>query len=398
MPGSDALVDAPADAPLAPVTITVTSYKDLLQQNAAVVAYQDGSGSWTAATGGGGLYTFDITGSRYAVAWVCSSSATARVVHAYYLTRTDATRFVADCGASTTPYHVTGAVSGLTTGQSVNIQFGSISNTPASFGSATYDIDAIQSPMDIVLSVKTNGDFVKFLRQSTLLSATMNFNLANGFLPESHTGSVTNAAPGETLEFDGHWLTKYGTAVLLGGAGTAFSTIPAADIMTSDVQFVTAIGLSSTGYRTATIWGTTLADSAFTLPPFIGTVDASATARHSIHASVPAAAGDYYTLDVRQTVSGGSPLSANDFVSVSSGWVGSAANVALDVPDLSAFSGWLTGWNNVAGTAIDWTVSQQTNNHGFAAIVPSIAPGTLTPDSFATQTATSTSAGSSLIP
>ena len=142
------------DAPDSGTAITIRTFPDGIPsvrgetQNAMMVAFQDGDGSWIPLAGTAGVYRATVTGSRYGVAVGCVATQQS-TVRLYYLSLTDATDLpLAGCAAAPTDLvHVSIDLQGLESGRWGEVSLGTA--TASGPAGAPIELDAPRGTFDL---------------------------------------------------------------------------------------------------------------------------------------------------------------------------------------------------------------------------------------------------------
>ncbi len=244
-----------------PRTVTLASADGL-----AFVAGQDGDGAWRvldALPSMNTVYTLQVTGARYGLAYGCASAAgdaiTLTVVQA---TVSETTRVTVACGglSTATPVTITGTVGGLADAQPVRVHIAGVAQqvTGTTSAPATYMLTVPMGTWDLfALRMTTPPLFDRMLRRNSVIltgPTTVNLDFASeGFAPEMRTvtfqGLSATETPGLIAIFRN---TAGGTA--FGGSFPSgnYLAVPAAQLRTGDYHSVVATATEPGGGPAAT--------------------------------------------------------------------------------------------------------------------------------------------------
>jgi hypothetical protein len=298
-----------------------------------------------------------------------------------------------------------GTFSGLASNEFGKAFFGRQATAVGTQSAPMYGTNVYADTIDVVAAAYSNSTYLaaKVSRATMMIDSdlTLDFDMTTAFAPETHNASVVNALAGETIGFTGHFITDLGTQLMLGGTGSSFLSVPAAEMSGNDVSCATAEGSMTGAFRSATIWGTTLTDLDFTLPDPIATPTGSFTADRQLRlafSAVPNA--DLYQIDSLQWPGGAAPLYLIDETIITKAWLSASAatsTIVSESPNLETLPGWQSDWSFVSGVTIDWSVAYLEDNLGAVLSLPT-SMSDATPASYATRMQRSSAASGMLTP
>jgi hypothetical protein len=347
-------------------------------------AFRNGTGSWTRVIGvptaGGASFSFDVTGPLGAAAFVTGSEFSGWTGRVYEGTQAELQQF----GASQCPSSLagnstlTGAVSGLVSGDRANIDFGAAGES-ASASSPTFTLKGAPAGAADLLAVRS--------RQSAVGTgfATTPFQLiarrgvtypngstipvlafaAEGFVPASATATVANLGA-DMLSLFMNYQTASTTAVLhyaieTGGASQTIYGVPVGQQQVSDLHELTlAAGPVGSGdSRTWMGWFKVFGNRSVTLadvlaPTTVTRVPGSPYLRYQATGTIQSPYDGLYALSISQNLPDGT---GRVWTIQSSRTVFGGANYTLIIPDLSPVAGWSPGWALQSGSAAEWVVT-----------------------------------------
>jgi hypothetical protein len=346
---------------------------DSTTANADLLAFQDGDGDWTEATGTDGVYHLRVTGDRYGVAVGCGSQLGGTEI--YYQSVVEAAELAVNGCVRLTP-HVNVVVmigsDGVSPTNFADVWIGG-SFVPGMPGSTQSTI-VPRGLQDIYASASppVGGPDVSFIvyRAPALdleMDQTLTIDWSRGAVTELFPLTVSDPAslPG-TWGMTSNVVTPHGhgirTLQIDFGQPPRYAAVAAAVRQPGDITRVevTETGLSPGEARSAfqemaTPAAVTLAPADY-LSATAPTIDTNAVSQLS--AAVPLRASK-----LGHTVSAAS-FTTNTIVEqhylrlfVRPGWAGNAASVLLHAPDLRNCASWTTDMELTARTEVDWVLS-----------------------------------------
>ncbi len=339
-------------------------------------AYQDGaSGAWTRVLPAAGTnsYTFSMASTKGGVA-VVDTVGPGYELSVIYATVAEFQSFdqTLQCGAKT----INGSVAGVTTPQVANIALGYSTAAVIPNVSTAFALNGVPGGAQNLFAARVNGTTQRadrlILRRGVNLPdggtlPLLDFNATEAFAPVSAnvtlSGIGSDTASIVTL-YNGVRGSSYGTIgtlynYLAASGPKPFDAVPAAQLITDELQQMQAVALGANAVqtsRTSGVYFATPADVTLTMGPVISTptvtrITGTSNSRVRVQLSLQTEYGRAFNADFAQA-------SANRTASmfVTTGYTGGGAwDVSL--PDVSAAAGWQNTWGLLNGTAIDWSVS-----------------------------------------
>ena len=341
------------------------------------VAYQDGtSGPWTRVVGSADSYSFNVTNTKAAVAYVYPTGSNATAVSFTYATRAELQ--LSNAGLCPTPpptKSLTGTVSNLGPNQLAEISLGGGAGlvgpgqtafTLGSVRSGTFDLIGYARGAAVVLSsdrlLLRRGVNTAALANGAPVGPILDFTGGESAIPQSGSITIANIAGGENI--------THGMFYQLGA-----SCVPAslyAGMSAGAVSSFTAYGVppglqlpgETHGLSVTAATGLTAVRSTIDYLGALGT--RSVTLPSAMPGFAPTVlAGPYKRLRFQYI----QPADLNSSVFLSYADVGSQRVVSitttvggylggqavdLSVPDLSGLPGWDSSWAPAAPTTVDW--------------------------------------------
>lgn len=337
------------------------------------VAYQDGNGAWTRATGTANVYRFTINQSKGAVAWTTGSG-----VYIWLMTRAELTNGIQACETAGTK-RVTGTVAGVTASDYPRVSLGN-SQSPTILGGAWTIDRVLNGPQDLIgyrqsQTTPRVGERAVIRRDLDIpnngSAGVVDFDGAESFAPVAATVTVNGLVGDDQLVSQMNYLSTSGCSLahLHSGQGltSPFPTtgIPAAQQRGTDFHHLMVTGNSPTlGTRSVQHSFNLLGDRTVTLPPPVSppavTVLAGSYRRLQAVIGVPAEYDSHTTFAYWQGVAG-SPMQ----MLATAAWVG-GTSATLAFPDLGGVAGWNNAWAAAAGAAGNWALLVAGKSMGFA--------------------------------
>lgn len=352
-----------------PTKLTLTTFTAAGPVNTQLVAVQDGDGAWTVVSGTAGVYTTTVHHDRFGLMIACSA-ATFSSVFTIYATPADGTSwYVDDCsdtGAAAAT--ISGSITGAAVANPTRVVNGfDFVDVPA--GTATYSLPTVAGPSKVFAEeMETVGERpVKLATVDTTVAdgATVNFDLATGFAPETHTLSANGPINGASLSYrDAHEI-----AVLdfVASPFGDYRAVPASQLGNGLNRLTVTGPISSTASQDVIRYFKTPTDQTITLPPAlqlpqqpsaVATPYPTATAELSAQAGTTLYGFDFSTTN--QTT-----MASHDWFAEMTGSYASetfpSGTISYTMPDLHALAGWQPGFQLETGTAIDFSLDTTAN-------------------------------------
>jgi hypothetical protein len=378
------------DALLVPVPLTIQA------SGAALVAFQDGSGAWTALDGTAGVYQATERFQNYAVAFGCVAADGSGFVDIYYQTVWDPTGLDAACGdppaPATVPVMVT--LAGVPDGQRIDVWLGpaefdggnaaAVTSAPAVTSAAAFTINAPQGMVDVFADTSSVG--VGFPRATALYrGSTIDLEAAQaltidlaavGLPPESHSLTVQGTLPADDTIINTLYVTPHSQAewpiqdeeVKPGMTDLGYTTVDARQRQPGDLTIVhpqlahvEADGLSYD--RGAILVIDDASDAVVAVPDVLHApapvLDHTANPRATVH--IPTDPGQLMHVEYQAYLSTTGPGGAQSALraTISAHWADDAAAIDLTTPDLSQLPGWIPALALAPGTDFPWMIERR---------------------------------------
>jgi hypothetical protein len=373
-----------------------------------LAAYEDGNGVWQLAPAPtNDTYTFDVSSSAWAFAWTCvTAGAATREVSWYGFTTAEATSLAltipAACtDATPTAVALDGSISNPPVGGSLPIGWAGVtSDATTGIGSTTYALDVVPATHDLVVghagasvggAVVIDTAAIERAVAASGATTTSNVDWSTAQTTQSATVSVT-ATAGDTVATSTTLYTSGGTVYTmtsqtgttnLSSTGLAGSMSNANDVYAQQIEVTSN---TSGAVAIAQDWVAAVANQSYSAPA------ALAGAASTVPATLPYprvktgwtaythAIGYDWTASQALTGTacgtGGGDCTVAWSAAVSPAYV--AGSPMLEMPDLSALSGWDAQLQLHTGTEVTGTVRAMTSSAGsgdFPAVSPA-ASGT----------------------
>lgn len=352
----------------------------------AFVAYQDGNGAWQRMPGSDGTYRAVVLDDRYGLAVGClpqqfdPESAPYNTLNIQHLTLEDTTEAedLSCYSAVPTRGSVNGTAIGLQAGERGVIQSGSFDFAQVDSGGAftlsaepgTHPLFGLAhvppAPMTVPVRVVRGADLT--IPATGPISVDFTDAVAPVSYPVTWPAGVSDVTSVTSTVRRG----ANSIAARMRGPsnGTSYNTVPASMLQAGETIRLTAIAPQDFDSSRLSILylgapGPLTVELAEPISPPAPTIPA--TGRRLAHFEFPAPGSSYPIIDHRFDISTYSDTtSATHYVTLSRGWVGSAA-VSYDIPDLSGIPGYVDTLDLGAGEAT-WTLSRdEVNTREFVA-------------------------------
>lgn len=343
-------------------------------------AVKDGAGAWTRIMPNGSSFSFTVSSPTAQVAMVTSDSGGYRTTVYQYTSQEIAARAAAECanypGSSTR--QVTGQVTGLTTSELSITSMATWQQSTAGPGSYTM-LNLPSGSIDLLAVRGLANAFGDFTMNKAVLrrglnpapgvqNAPIDFNSTEAFTPASVTWTFTNTN-NEAFSVLQHFLTAGGTAGLqmpiLGNDRTATSrtltAIPAAQTVAGDLHQVVAV-VQTTGQiiratRQIIAYARSLADRTIAFGPAMPAATVTAVAgtpagRLRAQGTLPNEYASGVSFDMTQTT-----IARFGTIHATRGFLGAGVAYDIQMPDLSAATGWDANFALRPGVATNYWVS-----------------------------------------
>ena len=361
-------LDSAPDA--GPATVTLSVGDSALPVEAALVAYQDGDGSWQILAAADGTYQFVSELGHYAIAVVCVPDAGGPRVHVFRALASDTSTLFYNCPSSSREADFDGTVSGLEGEEYAALSFGSegdwVGNGPYHFLTAPGTGDA--------LAVRNRGLGAVIVRRGITVEvndSVFDFDMASAVPMEFPSASVVDYQDQEDLVLGSVFQTERGTAddLMRGEMGPlppwfgSWNAAPTSLLSPRDIHHViVAAGASPRRLLRAFVHEAGDVTLALPGPTDEPAVTAAAVSPYVRLASdLPSAAGiSAYELSFDD----GNPADPFWSVLATKGWITAAGVDALETPDLSGLGGWDAAWGIETGNTVTWTMTAMTSNRG----------------------------------
>ena len=342
---------------------------------------KDGSGPWTRVvpTADGLQYAFDVTQSTASVATVTLDSGVARTTVYQYTAAEMTARAASECTLfpGVTNRSVSGAVTGLGNGDLSTEAMGWW--TGSTGGNGSYSLENLPSGLLDLVAARGNLDALLSFAVSKIIirrgvnpasggtNPVLDFNAAEAFAPALSTWTFgnTGGAPFGVTE-------RFSTVGAIGSLSsipgienpattrTLYGVPPALSVAGDLHQVIATIGTLVVGgpSRQIITYARTLADRSVsfgsTLPaPTVSSIGGAAVGRLRIQGTLPAEYNSGVSLDVKST--GSNARFAT--VYATRGFLGAGSSYDIQMPDLTATTGWDSAWNIHPGDLTNWWVS-----------------------------------------
>lgn len=353
--------------PGSPTKLTLTTFTATGPVNTQLVALQDGDGAWTVVSGTAGVYTATVHHDRFGLMVACSA-ATFSSVFTIYATPADGTSwYVDDCSdAGPAAATISGNITGAAAANSTRVINGfDFIDAPA--GTTTYSLPTTAGPSKLFGEELVNDRPVKLTTVDTTVAdgATVNFDLATGFAPETHTLSANGPINGASLSYR-----NVNSIAVLDFVASPFSDyrgVPASQLGNGLNRLTITGPISSTASQDVIRYFTTPTDQTITLPAplqlpqqpsAVATPYPTATAELAVQAGTTLYGFDFSTTN--QTT-----MASHDwFAEMTGSYVAAkfpGGTVSYTMPDLHALAGWQPGFQLETGTAIDFALDTTAN-------------------------------------
>jgi len=354
--------------------VKLTVYRrDVGPANAELVAFQDGDGVWTVATGASGVYYGTASGQRYGFAAVCASAGHF-LTYINQLTVSEAIEVTQGCeigdAAASRAYSVSGNVTGLSAGDIAAVLVGYHAGFSAADGA--YAVKTNSGNFDLIAENLRNAPYKYILAHNFAVTANVTKNLdfaAEGVAAVPHALSLANVDATWTTNVYSRMETALGTvADFAGGDSTQWLALPVAQIQANDLHSVDVLSVdsSATKSREVTRYVTTPADLSLTLPADLGAVGAQ-TYVTSPTALVEFNWDAYPSATAYQMTTGSAFVFST--ITTSTGWLGSSAQYDYRQPDLTALPGWSSSWSPPGKTMFFWKLAAVSSSRGIPGVL-----------------------------
>ncbi|MFT3924861.1 MAG: hypothetical protein QM778_20165 [Myxococcales bacterium] len=362
---------APDGGPAPQVKHVVVLSKDRfgLAVNQTWAAFQDADGAWQplAASSTVGIYQFDVTGSRYAVAFICANAAATASAGSIWLEpSTTSTLEVeslgtdCDVGTAAAEHYDDGTLnlgsatvwrygSALETGGEI-VQTGTTTAKFAHFvhqqpndlllgsGTGNLSLTRLLFDRDITLSADASGSYRDMVKQGTAVTANLSAQASNA--SALTTVDVRYTTRGTE---DGLWLN---TAATLGTStrSAQFAVVPDAMRVATDRYLLLADEQDTSAWRTASVTAYAPNNLGVALPAAFPVTFSSAATPYlrPTYAFTPTADAEHYIFNMIYQVQ---RSFSHDFViTLAPGWLGGATNASVSFPDFSQVTGFNLAW------------------------------------------------------
>jgi hypothetical protein len=344
------------------------------------VAFQDGTGgTWTHVSGTNDSYTFNITQSVGGVAYV-KPSGTGFDLEVFYGSKADLQgRANEVCGgAAGAGKTVTAPVAGTSVGDvvlaSLGPASGSLATSTITFSNVPNgNVDLIAGRTTLTINqVGVSFNLAKMIIRRNLnpaagsALATIDFGAAEAFTPVTKNLTINNLGTDVSAVLGLYFtsnstVANYFTDFSGGGSSRTYPGVPSANQAAGDLHILAIVGLpsltGSTPQREALFAFHTAADQTFALGPVLNTPTVStlaATGYARVRAAITVQPEYNKDFSFNGSQTGAAPRS---FTIQQTAGYSSASSLNLDVPDLSAVSGFDVNWGPKVGTAVGWTFS-----------------------------------------
>lgn len=335
-------------------------------------AYQDGDGPWTHVTGLNGIYAFDLSSTRGAVAWV-RQGASGYELFVHYATHAELNQLgAALCGGSTVTKTVTGTVVNAGS-DNTWVSFGGDAAVLPS-GTSAFTLTRVRGgPQDLLASrigVAGNGalTLVKLLLRRGLdlpdggALAPIDFASAEAFdaagfaITLENVGSDLTQLVASYRTANGPTAPYYADGLATAGNVRVYPAIPASRQQPGDFHVLRIVaapgGGGATADRTATLvvgpganrtarLGPALSGPTLTVP------SASPWVRLRAQYPIQPEYNRYWTLSWAQA-------DRSVFVAVTAAWAGTVSTVDVAAPDFTGVAGWDPQWAPRPGQSTTW--------------------------------------------
>lgn len=350
------------------------------------LAFQDGTGPWTAVPGTNNVYTFNIASGKGAYAYVTSSSATVFSTHVFYGTQAEIAgqSAGASCPAAATTKTVNGTVANVSAGELATIGLGAAAAVVPPGGGTAFTLqnvldgnrDLIASRMTQTISgsgvVQNANKLIVRRNQNPAAGSTLpvlDFNASESFAPQVRTLTFNNLGT-DLLTIQATYVTANVSSGIFylegaGSPGTATRQVPgmpAANQVAGDLHnfFISAIPPAAPQSSRALIaYYTAALDRTFTFGPAIGAVTVTTAAttpavQLRMVYTVQPEYNKYININYGQ---GGGGSTRGITVFVTAGYLGGSSAFDITTPPLAGLTGWNNAWNIVAGQQTTWSLT-----------------------------------------
>ncbi len=350
------------------------------------VAYRDGTGPWTRATGTEDRYTVQISEDRGSVAWVVPEADDGFAIHVLHATRAElqghgAERCPAGAGAGKS---LTGSVAGLEPFPVIESGFVSMGGVfaepaPTSFTPAFSLTGVPNEPVDLLATAvtisPTTGSATprKVILRRGLNPAPgsalplLDFGSGEAFDPVTRSLTVTGLGPDQVMANSLFWSVGHAqnlTGFAMGaGATQPWYGIPQARTQNGDLHMVSATAAANfttphLPTRTTVRLMAQATDVTLPLGPALSSVTAAPEAGPGYRRArfTFAAQPEYDRFWFVSLQQGAAPARRTE-IQMTRGYRGSGTGtVEMDVPDFSGVDGWNSLWGLREGVTIVWNV------------------------------------------
>ena len=350
-----------------PTKVTLTTFTTTGPVNTQLVAVQDGDGAWTVVSGTAGVYTTTVHHDHFGLMVACSA-ATFSSVFTIYATPSDGTSwYVDDCSdAGPAAATISGTITGAAAANATRVMNGfDFVDVPA--GTTAYSLPTVAGPSKLFGEELVGDRPVTYATVDTTVTdgATVNFDLASGFAPVTHTLSANGAITGASLSYrDLHNIAVLDRVV---SPVTDFRAVPANQLGNGLNRLTVTGPASNTSSLDVIRYFTTPSDQTITLPAplqlpqlpsAVATPYPTATAQLPVQAGTTTYGFDFSTTN--QTT-----MATHDwFAEMTGDYVAakfSSGTISYTMPDLHALAGWQPGFQLDTGTAIDFFLDTSAN-------------------------------------
>lgn len=345
------------------------------------VAFQDGTnGTWTHVTGTNDAYSFNVTQAVGAVAYVYPFGTGGFDMEIFYGSKADLQgRSNEVCsGAAGAGKTVTAPVAGTSAGDIILANLGPSSGTLS--GSTETFTGVPNGNVDLIAGRTTfalNGTTISFNLAKMIIRrnlnpatgsalATIDFGSGEAFTPVTKNLTINNLGTDVSGVFGLYFTPNntfgaYFTDLSGSGATRTYPGVPAANQVAGDLHVLALVGFPSltntTSEREALFAFHDATDKTLSLgptltAPTVSALTATGYARLRAAIAVQPEYNKLFTFAGQQT--GSAP---RRFTIQQTAGYSSASSFNMDVPDLSAVSGFDVNWGIKTGTAVAWTVT-----------------------------------------
>jgi hypothetical protein len=342
------------------------------------VAYRDGNGSWTQASGAGPTYTFQLNQSTAGVAWVMNDGAGGFNLTVFFGTQAEVNALGSAACAAIGGKTVTGTVQGLiptafgtavTLGGRPAVPAPTIANPAITFSNVRDGQVDLVGGFSALVGIGAVVPTRMFIRRNLNPAGgsainDIDFNGADGFATQANALVVNNVGGGEAVLQTTQFMTANGSAlvgqVLGPTAATNWYGAPAARLAAGDLHMLTILATQPVAgapqrqvfHMIAQPGNLNVTLGPLLTQPNVLAVAATGYSRVRAEYAIQAEYDRYWLATLTQATAGQTRQAQ---IQMTQGFRGSGQGTAtLEIPDFTGVGGWTATWGPRPGNAATW--------------------------------------------